>query len=519
MWSGTWPHRLDPPHRRRGRVRTRGARRDGRRPCGASGRGCGRRPPPAPTRGPTPTPRARSAGRPRAPRRPDGGEHAPGGVEHRADLDLHQPGCGACPSARLGGPPAPIRRRRRDRLGDARSDVDSEQAHGTRPLRPPRSGPPSSPSSPSSCSAPAGTGTPRCRRRRARFVLMFSMMYVPGLAEQVLVDDEQPARRLRRPRLEGPVVGADQRHAALRQPVRAVPAEPRLEGAVARVVDHPQRRPAGVEQHDVAGADVDALPLAGRLDVLRGDRESLLEHRRPLEGGDVEADAARHPLRRVLDAEPLQAGRRVDVPVVQAVVVPPVDADVAEPVEVAADLVRRVTCSSIEDGRVRARGAGALLERVVGQEQLVPRRGGYAGMPGSSSCASSMIRPCVGIRSAASVRSGVSSWPAPSSSSAPYRDGHHGGLEGPEPSYAAGALVSVIAASKARIACGGRLRGARLHPHRSRRPPLGRRGREVRPAVPPTFGDDQITTPASRPGAARPSGHPAVHHGRRSRPP
>lgn len=65
------------------------------------------------------------------------------------------------------------------------------------------------------------------------------------------------------------------------------------------------------------------------------------------------------------------------------------------------------------------------------------------------------MRPCRAIGSAARVRSAVSSFPAPSWSSAPYREGHHCGLDGPDPSYAAGALVSVIAASSP-VGCGGR---------------------------------------------------------------
>ena len=56
----------------------------------------------------------------------------------------------------------------------------------------------------------------------------------------------------------------------------------RLAAAVLRVVLVPQGAPASVEEHGIAGADLDVLSLQGLLEVSHGDLVSGIEQRHPL---------------------------------------------------------------------------------------------------------------------------------------------------------------------------------------------------------------------------------------------
>src|SRR5690606_13197414 len=129
----------------------------------------------------------------------------------------------------------------------------------------------------------------------------------------------------------------------LREPLDGRDARARLARAVRLVVDVPELTPAGVEQHRIARSDlVDALHRERALDVLDRDDVGRIEPLDALVARDVEQQAARKERADLLDAELRQAVRRAELgeleTVVEDVVAVDLRADVAEPVELRADL-------------------------------------------------------------------------------------------------------------------------------------------------------------------------------------
>ncbi len=93
-----------------------------------------------------------------------------------------------------------------------------------------------------------------------------------------------------------------------------------------------------MHEHDVAGANFRALPLERAAQIGERDLVAALEPRDAFERRDVDEHAARHERADVLDAELREpVGLRELAPVV-AVVEQVADADVAEAVELRADL-------------------------------------------------------------------------------------------------------------------------------------------------------------------------------------
>ena len=140
-----------------------------------------------------------------------------------------------------------------------------------------------------------------------------------------------------RNRFEPPGIGADRDHALAGEIFGAFDAEAGFAGVKALVVLADQAGPAGMEQHDVALADFDALLLGDLLDLLDVEGGAFLDDVGAVMGGHVEQHAARHHRRDFFDAEFLQSGRIGEIGELVAVVVDVVDAEMAETVELAAD--------------------------------------------------------------------------------------------------------------------------------------------------------------------------------------
>ena len=90
--------------------------------------------------------------------------------------------------------------------------------------------------------------------------------------------------------------------------------------------------------HDVAGANLDALALERASQVRERDLVAAVEPRDALERGDVDEHAARHERADVLDAELREPVALRELGAVVAVVEEIADADVAQTVELRADL-------------------------------------------------------------------------------------------------------------------------------------------------------------------------------------
>src|SRR6266404_1243249 len=140
-----------------------------------------------------------------------------------------------------------------------------------------------------------------------------------------------------RDHFDRPGVGTDRHHALAGEVLRAFDAEPGLAGGVTLVVLADQAEPAGMEDHDIALADLDALLLRDLFDLLDVERGTLLDHVGVVIGGHVEQHAACHHRRDFFDAELLQAGGIGEIGELVAVVIDVLDADVAEAVDLAAD--------------------------------------------------------------------------------------------------------------------------------------------------------------------------------------
>src|SRR4051812_49151599 len=144
---------------------------------------------------------------------------------------------------------------------------------------------------------------------------------------------------LRWVRAEAPGVAAGQGDALLGEPLGQGEAGARLTGGVPRVVDAPQRAPAGMEQHRVAGPDLQAGRVERHCGV--GDRDDVtrVEAGGTTGGGDVEQQPAGDDLRQRVDAQPAGAVVLGDVPEAVAVVGSVADLQVVERVEVCTHLL------------------------------------------------------------------------------------------------------------------------------------------------------------------------------------
>ena len=186
---------------------------------------------------------------------------------------------------------------------------------------------------------------------------------------------------LERDGLQPPGVGADREHLLAREVGRALAAQPRLAGEEALVVLAHQRQPAGVEQHHVAGADLDALALGLLVDLLAVEGRALGHDVLAEVGRHVEHDAARHERRDLLDAELAQAVDLHELAVLEAVVVDVVDADMAQPVDLAAHAHPAGVDVVVVAGLGRPEGRTAGLARRRDRERPATRRiGGRLGV-------------------------------------------------------------------------------------------------------------------------------------------
>src|SRR5438874_3358837 len=102
---------------------------------------------------------------------------------------------------------------------------------------------------------------------------------------------------------ESPGIGADGDDALAGEVFRAFDAETGFARGVALVVLADQAEPAGMEDHDVALADFDALFLRDFLDFLDVEGGAFLNHVGVVVGRHVEQHAARHDRGHLLDAE------------------------------------------------------------------------------------------------------------------------------------------------------------------------------------------------------------------------
>ena len=100
--------------------------------------------------------------------------------------------------------------------------------------------------------------------------------------------------RLERDHFEPPGIGADRDHALAGEIFGAFDAEAGFAGVEALVVLADQAGPAGVEEHDVALADFDALFLGDFLDLLDVEGGAFLDDVGAVMGGHVEQHAAGH---------------------------------------------------------------------------------------------------------------------------------------------------------------------------------------------------------------------------------
>ena len=124
--------------------------------------------------------------------------------------------------------------------------------------------------------------------------------------------------------------------------LRAFDAETGLAGRIAFVVLADQAEPAGVEDDDVALADLDVLLLGDFVDLLDVEGGAFLHDVGVEIGGHVEQHAARDDRRHLLDTELLQAVRIGEIGELVAVVIDVLDAEMAEAVDLAADADPRV---------------------------------------------------------------------------------------------------------------------------------------------------------------------------------
>ena len=209
---------------------------------------------------------------------------------------------------------------------------------------------------------------------------MFSRMWVPASASRCWWTAKIALLALERDHLEGPVVGADQRHPPLREPVRRVPARARLDLLVLVDVLVPLDAPARVQERDVAGPTSTpwfAHAFSRSSGVITWPPWScsvpttsamFSSTPRQIQGVIVSVPNFVSPL------------ARVEVLVVVAVVEVAVDADVPEAVHVAADVVGAGDLL-LEVGHVAAaRPHARLVERSVGEDVLLPearRERGY----------------------------------------------------------------------------------------------------------------------------------------------
>ena len=145
---------------------------------------------------------------------------------------------------------------------------------------------------------------------------------------------ERPRGVLGRDRAVTPGVAAGEGHAALDEPSRGRAAGTRLGGQI-RVGIVPVAAPAGVEEHGVARR-------RGHLgEVGRADHVARLERLDAADGRHVDQPSASDDLRHRFCSEPLDAGRVGDLRDGAAVVAAVSDLQVAERVDVRAELLRR----------------------------------------------------------------------------------------------------------------------------------------------------------------------------------
>jgi hypothetical protein len=103
--------------------------------------------------------------------------------------------------------------------------------------------------------------------------------------------------------LHGGVVGADQHRILPCEPFSGSRPDAGADALVARVVLAPQRAPAGVNQHGVAGLQRQLLRGQRVLQVLRRDLVGLGQRGHAFERGNVDEHAARHERPDLFDPE------------------------------------------------------------------------------------------------------------------------------------------------------------------------------------------------------------------------
>src|SRR6185369_1355257 len=155
---------------------------------------------------------------------------------------------------------------------------------------------------------------------------------------QELVHRELELRVRIRHDLHRPRVGADHHDLPLDEIAGSFEADARRARAELGVIDHPERAPARVHEHDVARMNLGPLLLQRALQIRERDLVPAVESLDALVARDVHEHAARRDRADVLDAELLESIGLCEIEPVVAVVEEVADADVAEAVELRADL-------------------------------------------------------------------------------------------------------------------------------------------------------------------------------------
>src|SRR5690606_9780042 len=188
---------------------------------------------------------------------------------------------------------------------------------------------------------------------------------VDAAAQQPLMPFDRARGILAGDRLHREIVRAGQQDSLLREPLDRRDAGAGLACAVRIVVDVPELSPAGMKKDRVAGTDlVDALHLERAFDVLDRDDVRRIETLDAFVARNVEEHAAREQRADVLDAELREAIRRAELrqleAVVEHIVAVDLGADVAEPVELRADLAELAADELVveDDGILGARDHG-----------------------------------------------------------------------------------------------------------------------------------------------------------------
>src|SRR5258707_5995080 len=130
---------------------------------------------------------------------------------------------------------------------------------------------------------------------------------------------------------------------------------------VTLVVVADQPHPAGVEYDDVALTNFDAMLLGGAVDFRDVKGGAFLDQVGAEIPGHVEQHAAGYDRRDLFDAEFFQPVRRGEIARFKSVVISPVDADMAEPVDLTADADPAFDDVVVISRLVRTKAAAASL--------------------------------------------------------------------------------------------------------------------------------------------------------------